>query len=47
MATLTGAQGIATGRYHGGLLTNKESWEIAAVNAGRASSDFLVRTRYY
>ncbi|XP_031572072.1 probable aminopeptidase NPEPL1 [Actinia tenebrosa] len=41
MATLTGAQGIATGRYHGGLLTNKESWEIAAVQAGRKSGDLL------
>lgn len=43
MATLTGAQGIATGRYHGGLLTNKESWEIAAAKAGRSSGDLLVR----
>ena len=42
MATLTGAQGIATGRYHASLLTNKEVWEPACAAAGRASGDLVV-----
>ena len=42
MATLTGAQGIATGRHHGGLLTNRESWETATIKAGRSSGDLVV-----
>uniref|UniRef100_A0A1A9W5Q5 Cytosol aminopeptidase domain-containing protein n=1 Tax=Glossina brevipalpis TaxID=37001 RepID=A0A1A9W5Q5_9MUSC len=28
MATLTGAQAIATGKYHGAVLTNSEEWEV-------------------
>jgi len=39
MATLTGAQGISTGRYHACHLTNSESWESAASTAGRSSGD--------
>lgn len=39
MATLTGAQGVATGRSHAALLTNNESWEQACVVAGRRSGD--------
>lgn len=42
MATLTGAQGIATGRFHAALLTNKEEWEPACVAAGKASGDLVV-----
>ena len=42
MATLTGAQGIATGRYHASIVTNKEDWEQACVLAGRASGDLVV-----
>ncbi|KAG9347819.1 hypothetical protein JZ751_003835 [Albula glossodonta] len=41
MATLTGAQGIATGKYHAGLLTNREEWERACVAAGRSSGDLI------
>ncbi|XP_036377380.1 probable aminopeptidase NPEPL1 isoform X1 [Megalops cyprinoides] len=41
MATLTSAQGIATGRYHAGLLTNREEWERACVAAGRSSGDLV------
>ena len=41
MATLTGAQGVATGRYHGALLTNSECWEEACVHAGRRSGDLV------
>ena len=42
MATLTGAQGISTGRYHGGVLTNSEDWEGLAVQAGKNSGDLVV-----
>ena len=44
MATLTGAQGVATGRYHGAVLTNKEVWEPACMAAGKASGDLVVST---
>jgi len=39
MATLTGAQGIATGRYHASHLSNSEDWESALSSAGRTSGD--------
>ena len=39
MATLTGAQGVSTGKYHGAVLTNNELWESASVYAGRMSGD--------
>lgn len=42
MATLTGAQGVATGRYHASLLTNREEWEPVCAKAGRASGDMVV-----
>ena len=41
LATLTGAQGVATGRTHAALLTNDETWERACVEAGRASGDLV------
>lgn len=41
MATLTGAQGTATGKYHGAVLTNVLEWEEAAVTAGQASGDLV------
>lgn len=41
MATLTGAQGIATGKYHAGILTNNEDWELACVKAGQNSGDLV------
>ncbi|XP_053309401.1 probable aminopeptidase NPEPL1 [Spea bombifrons] len=41
MATLTGAQGIATGKYHAAVLTNSEEWEAACVKAGRKCGDLV------
>ncbi|XP_013389670.1 probable aminopeptidase NPEPL1 [Lingula anatina] len=41
MATLTGAQGIATGRYHGAFITNRADWEVMCVQAGQSSGDLL------
>merc|ERR1719454_2403347 len=37
MCTLTGAQGISTGRYHAAHLTNSAEWEEKTFNAGLAS----------
>lgn len=42
MATLTGAQGVATGQYHAAVVTNSENWEKASVFAGRSSGDLVV-----
>jgi probable aminopeptidase NPEPL1 len=39
MATLTGAQGVATGRYFGALYCNDDGLERLAVQAGRESGD--------
>ncbi|CAH1779271.1 unnamed protein product, partial [Owenia fusiformis] len=49
MATLTGAQGIATGKYHASVIflgkyhasviTNNENWEPGCVKAGQNSGD--------
>ncbi|KAE9547566.1 hypothetical protein FO519_009221 [Halicephalobus sp. NKZ332] len=41
MATLTGAQPFATGRIHGGVMTNSEEWENKAMKAGKASGDLV------
>lgn len=41
IATLTGAQGVATGRFHAGIVTNNESWETACLKAGRVSGDLV------
>ncbi|XP_023034102.1 probable aminopeptidase NPEPL1 isoform X2 [Drosophila willistoni] len=46
MATLTGAQGIATGKYHGAVLTNSETWESKSLQAGRKSGDLLAPIIY-
>ncbi|XP_037088413.1 probable aminopeptidase NPEPL1 [Pollicipes pollicipes] len=46
MATLTGAQGTATGKYHGALLTNQECWEVLGAAAGRATGDLLFPVPY-
>lgn len=46
MATLTGAQGIATGKYHGAILTNSEEWELKTLEAGRKSGDLLAPIIY-
>lgn len=39
MATLTGGQSVATGKYHAAVLTNQESWEKKLVEAGLTSGD--------
>lgn len=41
MATLTGAQLMATGRRHAAVVCNDEALEAAAVLAGRASGDLV------
>ncbi len=41
MATLTGAQGIATGQRHAAIYCNDEEFEHAAMQAGRASGDLV------
>lgn len=41
MATLTGAQGVCTGKYHAALLCNRENWEKAVVEAGISSADLV------
>ncbi|KAK7114808.1 probable aminopeptidase NPEPL1 [Littorina saxatilis] len=41
MATLTGAQGIATGKFHAGIVTNNEDMEAACICAGRNSGDLV------
>nr|XP_023482580.1 probable aminopeptidase NPEPL1 isoform X2 [Equus caballus] len=41
MATLTGAQSIATGKYHAAVLTNSAEWEAACVKAGRKCGDLV------
>lgn len=46
MATLTGAQGIATGKYHGAILTNSEQWEQRALVVGRKTADLLSPVPY-
>ncbi|XP_052836608.1 probable aminopeptidase NPEPL1 isoform X1 [Drosophila gunungcola] len=46
MATLTGAQGVATGKYHGAVLTNSETWEEKSLQAGRKSGDLLAPIIY-
>merc|ERR1712168_1214566 len=39
MATLTGAQGIASGRYHASHMSNQQTCEEAVSYAGRSSGD--------
>jgi probable aminopeptidase NPEPL1 len=39
MATLTGAQGSATGKYHAAILTNSEKWEKTCVEIGKKCGD--------
>lgn len=41
VATLTGAQGIATGKYHAAILTNNEDWEALCIDAGKKSGDLV------
>ena len=39
MCTLTGAQGVSTGKYHAAHLTNDGDWEKFCAEAGRHSGD--------
>lgn len=39
-------QGVATGKYHGAILTNSEAWEAKALQAGRKSGDLLAPIIY-
>lgn len=41
IATLTGAQGIATGNLHGALVSDDEELERRMIEAGRASGDLV------
>jgi len=41
MATLTGAQGISTGKNVGAVYTNSEDLELTAIQAGRQSGDLV------
>lgn len=39
-------KGIATGKYHGAILTNSEEWETKGIEAGRSSGDLLAPIVY-
>lgn len=41
IATLTGAQGVATGKLHGGLVSDDEDLERVMLEAGRESGDLV------
>ncbi|XP_055357065.1 probable aminopeptidase NPEPL1 [Paramacrobiotus metropolitanus] len=41
IATLTGAQGIATGKHHAGIVTNNANWEDHASRIGKVSGDLV------
>lgn len=41
LATLTGAQKIATGKYHAAIVTNNEDYENLFIKAGKFSGDLL------
>jgi probable aminopeptidase NPEPL1 len=46
MATLTGAQGVATGDQHAAIYTSEESAEAAMMKAGKASGDLCFPVLY-
>lgn len=46
MATLTGAQSVATGKKHAGIVANKEDLEKRAVEAGLHSGDLVYPLLY-
>ncbi|KAI4468808.1 leucine aminopeptidase-related [Holotrichia oblita] len=46
MATLTGAQGVATGKYHAAVLTNNGDWEELTMKAGQISGDLVFPIPY-
>ena len=41
MATLTSAQGISTGKYHGAILTNNQEMEESCMTAGLSCGDLV------
>jgi probable aminopeptidase NPEPL1 len=41
LATLTGAQGIATGKHHAAIVSNDDALEAAAIDAGRAIGELV------
>ncbi|XP_005103521.1 probable aminopeptidase NPEPL1 [Aplysia californica] len=41
IATLTGAQGVATGKYHAGIVCNDEKLEETCVKVGQACGDLV------
>lgn len=41
MATLTGAQGVATGKYHAALVSNSADWEELVIRSGILSGDLI------
>lgn len=40
------SKGIATGKYHGAVLTNNEEWEQRCIEAGKNSGDLLAPLVY-
>jgi probable aminopeptidase NPEPL1 len=46
MATLTGAQGIATGAKHGAIYCSDESLESLALTVGKATGDLVFPVPY-
>ncbi|KAF2890811.1 hypothetical protein ILUMI_15362, partial [Ignelater luminosus] len=46
MATLTGTQLIATGKYHAAVLTNNGEWESYCMQTGRTSGDLVFPVPY-
>jgi len=46
MCTLTGAQGVATGKLHAAIVCNNDDLERAAVDAGRRSGDLTFPLLY-
>jgi probable aminopeptidase NPEPL1 len=46
MATLTGAQLIATGMHHAGIMANSAEWEDAVYAAGQRSGDWCFPLLY-
>ena len=41
IATLTGAQGVATGKRHGAIYCNNENFETSAVEIGKHTGDLV------
>jgi probable aminopeptidase NPEPL1 len=46
MATLTGAQGVATGKYHAAIYSNSGEYEVRVQEAGRKSGDLVFPVVY-